>query len=98
MSFPIFVRPAARQDLQDGRDWYEGQRPGLGADFVNAVDEVFVRIAASPELYPAEYRGVRRAGLHRFPYVVYYRITGSTVEVLAVIHGSRSPRTWRSRA
>jgi hypothetical protein len=36
--------------------------------------------------------------LNRFPYVVYYRIAGDVVEVIAVQHGSRSPRGWRSRA
>jgi plasmid stabilization system protein ParE len=29
---------------------------------------------------------------------VYYRVTGASVEVIAVQHGSRSPRGWRSRA
>jgi len=29
---------------------------------------------------------------------LYYRITDEAVEVLAVLHGSRHPRVWRSRA
>ncbi len=98
MSLPLVIRPEAQQDLQEGCDWYEAKRAGMGGDFLAAVDEVLVRIQDSPELYAAEYRGVRRAGLSHFPYVVYYRITGSAVEVLAVMHGSRNPRAWRSRA
>ncbi len=54
---------------------------------------MFDRIRETPEMYAAEYREVRRAGLGRFPYVVYYRI----VEVIAVQHGSRNPRRWRYR-
>jgi plasmid stabilization system protein ParE len=98
MSLPVIIRPEAEQDLEEARNWYEGQRTGLGGEFVGAVDDVLGRIGDFPELYPAEYRGVRRAVLSRFPYVVYYRTTDSAVEVLAVLHGSRHPRTWRSRA
>jgi plasmid stabilization system protein ParE len=98
VSLPVLVRPEAQRDLQEGREWYEQRRSGLGDEFLEAVDGIFSRIAESPELYPAEYRGVRRVGLSRFPYVVYYRTTGSAVEVLAVLHGSRNPRTWQSRA
>jgi plasmid stabilization system protein ParE len=98
MSRSLIVRPEAEQDLTEGRDWYDGQRNGLGDEFLTAVDEVFARIRQSPELYAAGYKGVRRAGLNAFPYVVYYRIVGEAVEVIAVQHGGRHPRRWRSRA
>ena len=98
MSPPLIIRPEAEQDMAEARDWYEERRDGLGAEFLTAVEKVFVRISEFPESYAAEYRGVRRAGMRRFPYVVYYRIKGESVEVLAVLHGRRHPRTWRSRA
>ena len=98
MSHALIVRPEAEQDLAEGRTWYDGQRAGLGVEFLTAVDEIFDRIGETPELYPPEYRSVRRAGLNRFPYVVYYRILNNGVEVIAVQHGGRSPRKWKSRA
>jgi len=98
MTHPLIVRPEAEQDIDEGHDWYEKQRIGLGADFLTAIDLVFHRIRETPELYAPEYRTVRRVGLGRFPYVVYYRIIGESVEVIAVQHGSRNPRQWRSRA
>ncbi len=98
MSHPLIIRPEAEADLIEGRDWYEGQRQGLGSEFLMAVDEVFDRIREHPELYAPEYKSVRRTSLTRFPYIVYYRLVGETVEVIAVQHGSRSPRGWRSRA
>ena len=94
----LIIRPEAEQDLGEGRDWYEVRRDGLGAEFLTAVDEVFDRIRDTPELFAAEYKAVRRVGLAGFPYVVYDRIVGDSVEVIAVQHGSRSPRRWRSRA
>ena len=98
MTHPLIIRPDAEQDMAEGRDWYEGQREGLGAEFLTAIDAVFDRIRETPELYAPEYRAVRRAGLGRFPYIVYYRIVADVIEVIAVQHGSRNPRRWRSRA
>jgi toxin ParE1/3/4 len=98
MKHPLIVRPEAEQDLWEGASWYEGQREELGSEFLAAVDEVFDRIRETPELYTAQYKAIRRAGLNCFPYVVYYRIEGATVEVIAVQHGGRNPRGWRSRA
>ena len=97
MTHPLILRPEVEQDIAEGRDWYEGQREGLGVEFLNAVDEVFGRISEMPEMYAPEYKAVRRVGLGRMPYIVYYRITGDSVEVLAVQHGSQNPRRWRSR-
>jgi len=98
MSHPLIIRPEAEEDMAEGRDWYDRQRDGLGIEFLTAVEEVFGRIRATPELYAPEYKAVRRARVERFPYVVYYRLAGDAVEVIAVQHGGRSPRRWRSRA
>jgi plasmid stabilization system protein ParE len=97
MSLPLIVRPEAEHDMREARDWYEGRRNGFGNDFLSAVEVVFSRIREFPETYAPEYRGVRRARLRRFPYVVYYRLTSEKIEVLAILHGSRHSRTWRSR-
>jgi toxin ParE1/3/4 len=97
MSFRFVARPEAEQDLVEARDWYEARRIGLGEEFLLAVEEVLGRVLESPESYPVVYRGVRWARLRRFPYLVYYRVKNETVEVLAVLHGSRHPRNWRSR-
>ncbi len=98
MTYSLIIRPETEQDLAEAQTWYEGQREGLEAEFLTAVDAVFDRIRKTPEMYAQEYKAVRRVGLGRFPYVVYYRIVGDSVEVIAVQHGSRNPRRWRSRA
>jgi plasmid stabilization system protein ParE len=98
MSHPLILRPEAEEDVAAGRDWYEGLQEGFGMEFLNAVEEAFTRVSQTPELYAPEYKSVRRVKLEHFPYIVYYRLVGDTVEVIAVQHGSRSPRNWRSRA
>ncbi len=98
MIHPLIIRPEAEQDMVEGRDWYQVQRAGLGDEFLKALDLVFDHLREMPKLYAPAFKAVRRVGLGRFPYVVYYRVVGEVVEVIAVQHGSRSPRQWRSRA
>jgi plasmid stabilization system protein ParE len=40
---------------------------------------------------------VRATVLHRFPYVLYYRVLEHEVEVLAIVHGSRDEQAWKDR-
>jgi plasmid stabilization system protein ParE len=50
-----------------------------------------------PKLFAIVYRSVRRCKTRRFPYVIYYRIVKNRVEVLAIVHASRSPEAWKNR-
>jgi hypothetical protein len=56
--------------------WYEEQRPGLGEDFLEAIDVAIASVLAFPEAYPIIHRDARRVLLERFPYGLYYRIAG----------------------
>ncbi|MFN0180717.1 MAG: type II toxin-antitoxin system RelE/ParE family toxin [Gemmatimonadales bacterium] len=95
---PAFiVRPLAEADVQAAFDWYEEQAEGLGHEFLRALDASYASIARWPESYPVVYRGVRRALLRRFPYLVYYRSIPQAIEVLACVHGKQHPRKWRRR-
>jgi toxin ParE1/3/4 len=95
---PLFLRPEAQDDLLAARDWYEARRSGLGASFADEVEKTFARIASMPELHGLVYQNVRRVKIDRFPYVVYYRELQTGVQVIAVLHGHRSPRIWKDRA
>lgn len=98
MSLPVVVRAAARVDIQDGRDWFEQQRAGLGREFVTEVLKVLERIEAMPQMYGLVWQQVRATGVKRFGYVVYYRVLADRVDVLAVTHGGREASEWQSRA
>jgi toxin ParE1/3/4 len=51
MTFPVVFRKAAQTEFDDAAVWYEAQKPGLGREFVAAVERVLDRIANQPELY-----------------------------------------------
>jgi len=97
MSASFLVRPEAESDLAEAQTWYDEQRVGLGDEFITAVESAFEPTRDFPQGYAVEYRQVRAAPLRRFPYVVFYRLIGEVVQVLAVMHGSRHSREWQSR-
>lgn len=97
MSLRLVVRPLAEQDLVETQSWYEEQRPGLGDEFRLTVDRLMGRILERPQLYPKVYRGVRRAVMRRFPYLLYYVVTSDAVVLLACLHGKRDPALLGSR-
>lgn len=98
MSRRWIVRPLAESDLDRAASWYEMQKPGLGLLFLDAADTLFHRLRESPLQFPFVSADVRRALLHTFPYAIYFRVSDDAVVVLAVLHLSRDPRTWRARA
>jgi toxin ParE1/3/4 len=97
MSVPIVVRPEVEQDLRSAQDWYDARREGLGDEFSTQVSEMFDRLAQMPEMFALTWKDIRKCRLARFPYNVYYRSLIDRVEILAVMHASRHPRSWKSR-
>ncbi len=97
MSFKIQVRRAAELDVAEAQVWYETQRAGLGADFHSEISKVFNILTETPLIYPVLYRDVRRAIVHRFPYLIWYRVLGVEVTVLACTHARQNPSKVISR-
>ena len=61
-------------------------------------NRAFNRISERPESYRIVESTVRRALVRKFPFSVFYRILPEWIEVVAVVHQSRDPRTWQRRA
>jgi len=97
MSLPLVFHPDVQAEVDEAHRWYEQQRPGLGDEFLAALDVVFARLQATPEAHQIIYQDVRRALPRRFPYGVFYRVHADRVEVIAVQHTRRDPASWQSR-
>ena len=91
----VSFRPEAEAETLETRDWYEGRRPGLGAEFRAALDETIERIADNRCSFDSckEKRGAPSSTL----YAVYFRVSDKKIVVMAV-HGRQHPRRWQSRA
>jgi plasmid stabilization system protein ParE len=97
MSYVVRLRPEAERDVADAASWYEQHRRGLGQEFLDEFMAVSDKLSESPLVYPTVHRKTCRALLDRFPFGVFFRIAGTDVVIVAVMHGSRSPNRWRSR-
>ena len=91
----VILRPAAEVELQEAYEWYEERELGLGADFLECVEDCVQVIRQHPEIFPATHKGVRQGVLKRFPYSVVYFVAGESLIVVSVFHSSRDPKVWK---
>jgi toxin ParE1/3/4 len=97
MTRQFILRARAEHDIQSAFEWYEFQRAGLGTEFLAVVRERLEAVRAHPESNPVLYRGIRRAVVSRFPYLIFYVVRPERVAVLAVLHHARNPAIWPRR-
>src|SRR5271167_4553425 len=97
MTLRVVFRRAAQSEFVEAAAWYDGQRPGLGEEFVHEIESAIGRAAESPELYPIVFGDVRRTTARRFPYSIFFRVRDEMFVVLAVFHGRRDPQVWQGR-
>ena len=98
MNRPLIVNPEAEVDLADAKLWYDGQREGLGDEFLSRVDDAFAIVRRSPELYAKAFEELRVTLVKRFPYAIAYRADDDRITVVAIYHTRSNPRGWQVRA
>lgn len=97
MTRPLSFKREAEADIQEAFDWYEGRTEGLGAEFLHAVDYALASIQRNPLGYQSVYRSIRRAVVHRFPYIVLYVVRERDIAILACVDSRRDPAHWKAR-
>jgi len=95
--YRLVAEPRADLDVAAAFEWYEDQRLGLGAEFLEQLRATYDRIAEGPLKYQELRSGIRRALLTRFPYAVYFAVEADFIAVVAVLHASRDPAVWQQR-
>ncbi len=90
-------RSAALQELADASLWYENERPGLGEEFVEAVDLLLAGVQSNPQFFREVLPPIRRVLMKRFPYLVFFYEGNGQIVVLSIHHAKRNPAVWRSR-
>lgn len=96
------ILSVAELEAVEAAIWYDEQRRGLGDEFLDELQEAFVRVQSTPESFaPLEcylgHHAIRRCLLKRFPYVVIFRCRPQEVLVIAVSHVRRRPLYWLDR-
>jgi len=93
----IEFHPDAVVETAQARQWYSEIDDALGDSYADEVDNAIEKIAASPQRWPIHLHGTRAFLLHRFPFLVVYRVVDEVVQVIAVQHAKRRPGYWQHR-
>lgn len=87
----------ARLEFVETVSYYEDQAAGLGAEFLQELQDAEALIAANPAIGSPFGSDLRRVLLRRFPFYLVYTLGPDHVLVLAVAHQRREPGYWRDR-
>ena len=98
MSYRVRVRSVALAEFAEATAWYVDRSPQAAARFVTAIEATFQVLAEGAHRFPLVHFDVRRVGVPRFPYSLYFKIRGGECFVIAILHGRRHPRRWQSRS
>lgn len=93
----IIFLPPAKSELAEAVAYYNSQSEGLGYEFAAEVKKTLERIVQYPEAWYKLSKRTRRCRTNRFPYGVVYQHRDDALLVVAIMHRSRDPETWKSR-
>ena len=81
----------ALADLDGILNYIANNYPAISEAFENRLHAVVARVARWPESAQevAQRPGVRMVPLIRYPYKIFYQVSGETVEILYVHHAAR---------
>jgi plasmid stabilization system protein ParE len=96
------VREEANKEAANHIAWYARRNPEVADRLRNLLAAATEEIAREPKQFPLlELRrnpgNVRRARLHKFPFMILYQLLEDEIYVFAVAHTSQRPGYWRSR-
>jgi len=89
--------PEAAKELTSSIQYYEEKSIGLGAEFLDEIEEAIAQALAHPQSGSLLTKQDRRILLDKFSYEIIYEVSGDTVTINAVKHMKRKPGYWKSR-
>jgi toxin ParE1/3/4 len=89
--------PEAARELTSTIEYYEEKSEGLGADFLDEIEDTIAQVLAHPDSGFLLTNQDRRLLLDRFPYEIIYEVSGSMITINAVKYLRRKPGYWKSR-
>jgi hypothetical protein len=87
----IEILDKAEDDLVNGFKFYEEQQLGLGAYFRESLSADIDALRIHGGVHRVVYRNYHRALSKRFPFAIFYTVSGATIFVHAVVDCRRKP-------
>lgn len=89
--------PEAAKELMRSVQYYEDKSAGLGAEFLDEIEEAISQALTYPLsgslLTPED----RKIVLKRFPFEIIYEVSQNVITISAVKHMKQKPDYWLSR-
>lgn len=89
MSRRIVLSPDAQADITAIERWYLSKETSLAFAFKLELKVTLRFISQYPHAFREVKRGVRRASMKEFPYLLYFQLDREVVSVVAVLHERR---------
>jgi plasmid stabilization system protein ParE len=95
--FEISILPSAQVDLESGYWFYEAQAERLGTYFLDSLTSDIESLHMFAGIHPKPVGGFHRTLSKRFPFAIYYDLSGSTALIVAVLDCRQDPASIRER-
>ena len=89
----IEILDKAEDDFVNGFAFYESQQSGLGPCFRESLSADIESLRLHGGVHRVVYRNYHRALSKRFPFAIFYTVSGNTVFIQAIVDCRRKP-TW----
>jgi toxin ParE1/3/4 len=93
----LIILEFAEKDIIETNNFYNSQSIELGNKFKYSLDYRFRNLLLNPDIYPFEFKTVRKFVMEFFPYNIFYICEKNIVYILAVFHQKRNPDVWKKR-
>lgn len=87
----VEVLRLARIEVLEATEYFDQFSDELGDALVDEFQHVLEQISQYPLSVPVVQEPIRKRPMFRFPYNVFYRISGNEIQVLAFVHQKRGP-------
>lgn len=90
--FSLAISTGAADDTNKTAIWYNKKVDGLGHRFLSKLKDSLNKIQSSPSSFPRYKKesDIRKYAVIGFPYKIYYLFREDHIEILAIVHMSRS--------
>jgi plasmid stabilization system protein ParE len=99
MAYSIFYFDEVEIDIKEARSWYKATAEKLENRFVQAIENMIIKLQEWPKAYAIRYKNVRIAHPPIFPYSIHFYIDDveNRIIIIAIVHGRRHPDVAKKR-
>jgi hypothetical protein len=81
----IAIQPSALADLRNGFRFYEKIEKGLGGYFLDSLYSDIDSLQVYEGIHPIHFGRFHRSLSKRFPFAIFYQVSGETVLIRAIL-------------